>query len=158
MARQTLLGASDALSMLSMLYPDLKVALSDVAVENDEQAFFGTYIDDDDTPVALCAVDRAYAAFLGAALTLIPAETAQEMAVSGDLNDGAVANLKEVMNILSRLYMGGTSPHLRFANIRMNKGELTEPEAAILSNCAARLDMKMAVPNYGIGQCSLISL
>lgn len=158
MAKQVLMNAMDAKRMLAMLYTDLKVEESGTAVENDANAIYGTYIDDNDVPVSLAVIDRDYAAYLGSALTLVPPATAQASAQSGEYSDVVMGNIREILNILSRLYMEGSSPHLRFAEVRMTKGDLTPDEQRIVDNVAARLDMKMEVPGYGAGLCSLITL
>ena len=158
MSKQVLMNAMDAKRMLAMLYTDLNVSESSNAVENDPNAIYGTYIDDNDVPVSLVVVDRNYTAYLGAALTLVPPATANDMAASGQFNDIVIANVREIMNILSRLYMEGSSPHLRFAEIRMSKAELKPAEQAVLDGVAARLDMSMDVPGYGAGLCSLVTL
>lgn len=158
MSKQVLMNAMDAKRMLAMLYTDLKVEESGTAVENDPNAIYGTYIDDNDVPVSLAVIDRKFAAYLGSALTLVPPATAEASASSGEFSDIVIANVREILNILSRIYMEGTSPHLRFAETRMTKGDLTPAEQSVLDNTAARLDMKMEVPGYGAGLCSLLTL
>ena len=69
-----------------------------------------------------------------------------------------MGNVREVFNILSRVYMDGSSPHLRFAEVRMSRGELAASELPVIEGCAARLDMEFTVPDYGSGKCSLITL
>lgn len=158
MSKQVLMNAMDTKRMLAMLYPDIKVAEVDTKVEEDPHAMFGTFISDEDEPVSLCAFDRAFAGYLGAALTMVPQETATAAAESGEYSDIIKANVGEVLNILSRIYMEGSSPHLRQAATRWSASELTPAEQAIIDNCAARLDMKMEIPGYGAGCCSLITL
>lgn len=158
MSKQQLANAMDTKRMLSMLYSDLEVAASEVHVEQDANTLYGTYIDDNDQPVSLCAFDRSFGAFLGAALTMVPKDTAADVAASGNFPDSIMDNTREVMNILSRIFMEGSSPHLRFSAIRASRAELTPAEAAILDNAGARLDMEMTVPAYGTGHCSLITL
>ena len=158
MAKQRLMTAMDTKQMLVMLYPDLKVTECDAPVEQGENAIFGTYIDDDDVPVSLCAVDWAFAANMGSALTMVPPQTAAAAAESGQFSDVVMGNMREVFNILSRVYMDGSSPHLRFAEVRMSRGELAPSELPVIEGCAARLDMEFTVPDYGSGKCSLITL
>ncbi len=158
MAKQTLMTAMDAKRMLAIMYTDLKVEESGKPIESEEHSIFGTYIDDNDVPVSLMVVDRSFAAFMGGAMTLVPQHSAQEALESGDFPPAIIGNLREVMNIFSRFYMEGSSPHLRFAELRMTVGELTPAEQSVLSGAADRLDMKMDVPGYGGGYCSLITL
>lgn len=158
MSKQQLMNAMDTKRMLAMLYSDLKVEESGTPAENDANAIYGTYIDDDDVPVSLAVIDRGFAAHLGAALTLIPPGTASDAAATGDFSKEIMDNVREVLNILSRILMDGTSPHLRFAEVRMTRGDLTGPEQAVMDGIAARLDMRMEVPGYGGGLCSLVTL
>lgn len=158
MSKQVLMNAMDTKRMLAMLYDNLKVEESGEQVEADDNAIYGTYIDDNDVPVSLVVADRKFAAYLGGALTLMPPDTANAAAESGDFNATIMSNVREVFNILSRIYMDGSSPHLRFAEVRMNKGELTGEEQNVMNNIAARLDMRMEVPGYGAGLCSLVTL
>ena len=158
MSKQVLMNAMDTKRMLAMLYPDLKVDGVDVKVEEDSNALYGTYIDDSDVPVSVCAIDRNFVAYLGSALTMVPKATADASAEGGDFSDIVIDNVREVLNILSRILMEGSSPHLRFAELRRSSADLTAEEQAIVQSPAARLDMKIELPNYGAGHCSLITL
>jgi len=158
MAKQRLMTAMDTKQMLVMLFPDLDVSESDQTVEQTQQVVFGTYIDDNDVPVSLCAIDWPLAAGLGAALTLVPADTAASAAETGQFSETIMGNLREVFNILSRAFMDGSSPHLRFAEVRMGREALNADEAAILDGCAARMNMKLIVAGYGVGHCSMLTL
>ncbi len=158
MSKQRLMTAMDTKRMLATLYPELAVAETEMPIERDDSAIYGTYIDDADEPVSLCAVDWAFAAHLGSALTMIPAPTAASAAKTGDFSDTMTANLREVFNILSRLYMDGSSPHLRFAELKTNRTALSAGEANVIDQCAARLDLRIEIPGYGAGNCSLITL
>ena len=158
MAKQILMNAMDTKRMLSMLFSELKVEETDVQAEADPNALYGTYWDDNDVPVSLVACDREFAAALGAAMTLVPPDAAKAAAASGDFPESILGNVREIMNILSRLYMEGSAPHLRFVETKLSVGDLSPGETEVLNNVAARLDMKITVPNYGGGNCSLITL
>jgi hypothetical protein len=157
MAKQRLMNANDAKRMLAMLFDELQVQPSSTVVEGDPTAFIGTYIDDDDVAVSLVACDRAFCAALGAAMTLVPPDAAKEAAATGDFPEAILANVREIMNILSRLYMEGSSPHLRFAELK-TLSQLNEAEQNVMNNVADRLDMTMTIPTYGGGNLSLITL
>ncbi len=59
-------------------------------------AWFGLYIDDGGTPVALCGVDAPLVASLGAALSMLPPGLAKEAATTRTLSEPLRDNLREV--------------------------------------------------------------
>lgn len=158
MAQQILANVLDAKRMLTPLYNGLTVEASDVKVEENDAALFAVYIDDNDVPASLVAFDRHYCAYMGGALTMVPPDAANEAAASGEFTELVMGNIHEVMNILSRLFMEGTSPHLRLGEVRRSAADLAPAEKAILDGAADRLDMKMSLPQYGDSYCSLITL
>ncbi len=158
MAQQQLMNALDCKRMLAPLYNGLTVVPGDVKCEENDAALYGVYVDDQDKPVSLCAFDPHFCAYMGGALTMVPPDAANEAAANASFTDLVMGNIHEVMNILSRLYMEGTSPHLRLSVVRKNASEMTDDEKAILANVADRLDMKMGLPQYGESNCSLLTL
>lgn len=158
MAKQILANAIDAKRMLAPLYNGLSVEKADVKVEENAAALYAVYIDDNDEPVSVVAFDPHYCAYMGGALTMVPADAANEAAASGQFSELVMGNTHEVMNILSRLFMEGTSPHLRLGKIRRSAEELEPGEKAVVDNMADRLDMKMSLPQYGDAYCSLLTL
>ncbi|MEE4202080.1 MAG: hypothetical protein V2I45_00490 [Halieaceae bacterium] len=158
MAKQMLANVLDAKRMLTPLYNGLGVEASDVKVEENDAALYAVYIDDNDAPASLVAFDPHYCAYMGGALTMVPADAANEAASSGEFSELVMGNIHEVMNILSRLFMEGTSPHLRLGEVRRSAADLTDAEKAVLEGAADRLDMKMTLPQYGDAHCSLITL
>lgn len=158
MAKQQLASVLDAKRMLAPLYNGLTVDASDVKVEENDAALYAVYVDDENAPVSLCVIDPFFCAYMGGALTMVPPDAAKEAASSGSFSELVLGNIQEVMNILSRLYMEGSSPHLRLASVRKSAGELSDDEKAVAANAADRLDMKMGLPQYGDSCCSLLTL
>ena len=115
------------------------------------------FVSDDGTPVTACVCDMNFAAFAGSALTKIPPGGAEDAAKSGDLTDNMVGNLHEVMNICSRLFMSGSSPHLRLDKTHAKIADIPENAASMLQAIAGRLDLKVKIPGYGEGQIAFLA-
>src|SRR5271170_2455048 len=68
-------------------------------------AWFGVFIADSGEPVALCGADANLAANMGAAFSLLPVGFAKDAAKSRELTQVMIENLREIMNICTRLVM-----------------------------------------------------
>src|SRR5580658_5092938 len=76
-------------------------------------AWFGVFVDDGARPVALCGADVSLAAGLSAALSMLPLSAVKEAVQSRELSGTMCENLREVMNICTRLVLDSTSPHMK---------------------------------------------
>jgi hypothetical protein len=144
--------------LLGMLFDGLVVksgAKCDVSAGSGSYA--GVYVTDDGTPVALCACNIAFAANSGAALSMLPLNVAKECIKSKELTEVMLGNLREVMNICTRLLMNEVSPHLRLAELCPIKA-LTGPAAAIIGAAVGRVDFDIGLGKYGNGLLALITL
>ena len=92
------------------------------------------FLADDNTPVTACVCDMKFAAFAGSALTKIPVGGAEDAAESGELTENMVGNLNEVMNICSRLFMNGSSPHLRLDKLYAKITDIPENARTMLDS------------------------
>ncbi len=135
--------------LLVPLYGDeLRVEKADVNGTSGDHV--ATYIDDGDELVAVCSCDAGFVGFAGAALTMMPADVAQEMVSATDFSDIVLGNFHEVMNICSRLLMNNESPHLRL-------DETLAPaaaEAALsrLGEAGGVAGFNVEIPGYGRGR------
>ena len=101
-----------------MLFDALSVKLGPKLDASPKAAsYFGVYVSDDGTPVALCGCDMAFAANSGAALSMLPPNVAKEAAKDKELTPVMLANLHEVMNICTRLMLRDDSPHLKLREL-----------------------------------------
>ena len=145
--------------MLAMLFGnDLTISESEelpVSAESNNAA--ALYVADDGTPVTACICDMNFAAFAGSALTKIPPGGAEDAAKSGELTDNMMGNLNEVMNICSRLFMSGSSPHLRLDKIYASITELPENAKTMFDAVSGRLDLKVSIPGYGEGHLAFLA-
>lgn len=82
-----------------------------------DASYVALFKDASDQVVAQCACDLSLAASVGCALSMIPPNTATDMAKSGQLTDMAVNNLYEVMNMFSSLFMDDASDHLKLTEV-----------------------------------------
>lgn len=113
-----------------------------------------TFLNAEDELVALCVCDRAFVAYSGAALSMIPADVANEIVGGEEMTETLLGNYYEVMNICSKLMMSDTSAHLRLAKTLLPEDAADalaalEPSGAV---CGFELD----IPRYGKGGMSFV--
>lgn len=121
------------------------------------RAQVGVYVADAGQAVAACAVDFPLAAVTGSALSLMSPSSCKEAISSGQLNDAMKENLKEVMNICSRLLMDETTSHLKLLSVHPARG-VPRAAAVMLTQVKSRGFFSLSVPRYGSGQLSVLSI
>jgi hypothetical protein len=120
-------------------------------------AWFGVFIADSGEPVALCGADANLAANMGAAFSLLPPGVAKDAAKSRDLTPVMIDNVREIMNICTRLVMDATSPHLKLEQIHPVKS-LPAAAAALLGAAKGRREFQLQMPKYGGGVLTFLSV
>jgi hypothetical protein len=142
--------------MLGMLFTDLEVQDCDPVDMGADDLFFGLYIDDDDAPATLVACDLPFTAYMGSSMTMLPPPVAADAIKDGKPEDMMLANIKEVMNIVSRLFMlrGGT--HLRFSTLYPASEGLSETVSGLLKNIEKQMFFNVEVPRYGTGKVGFL--
>ncbi len=120
-------------------------------------AWFGVFIDNVGTPVVLCGADVSLAAGMSAALSMLPPAAVKDAIRTRELSGGMVDNLREVMNICTRLVLDATSPHLKLDQL-YPIAALPAAAAAILATPPGRREFNLQVPRYGGGVLSLLSV
>ena len=123
------------------------------AIEIDQFSHVAHFVDDGDQLVGLCYASLPLSAGLGAALSLIPPDAAEDMVKESALTPVASDNLYEVMNMLSSLYMNDASDHLRLTVVEPSSGA---PEGCDLA-ALARIDYQVDAGRYGGGQIAFLS-
>jgi hypothetical protein len=144
--------------LLGMLFDNLVVkrgAKLDMSAAS--TGFAGVYVTDGDVPVGLCACDFAFAANSGAALSMLPPNMAKDAVKSKVLTDVMTGNLREVMNICTRLLLREGTPHLRLSQVYPVKS-LPTPAAAIVAGASKRADFDVALGKYGNGLLAVMVL
>ncbi|MCC7125875.1 MAG: hypothetical protein IT178_13570 [Acidobacteria bacterium] len=114
------------------------------------------YIDDTNEIVAVVALELDLAASLGAALTMIPARVAAEQVSRKQIDEMIFDNAREVLNVLTSALNRADGIHVRLATVHRTPAEpLPEAAAALVAAPGNRLDISLAVPNYGGGNASV---
>ena len=142
--------------MLGMLFTNLDVQDCDPIALDADDLFFGLYLDDDDKPVTLVVCDMPFSAYMGSSMTMLPPPVAADVIKSGKLEDMMVGNIKEVMNIVSRLFMLRGGAHLRFATLHSVKEGLPESVSGLLANIDKQVFFDVEIPRYGTGKVGFL--
>jgi hypothetical protein len=113
--------------------------------------FCGIYRDDAKAPVGLCLCDMAFAAYAGGALCMMMPNDARIASQKSELPEVMRANLYEVMNILSRLFMNDHTPHLKLVEMCSPPG-IDATIKGIATSPEEHMSFKVELPRYGAGQ------
>lgn len=102
--------------------------------------------------IAMC--DIHFGCYAGAALSMVPADVANEKARSGQVPDNLLEDLGEVMNICKQVLAGGSSA-TRLAGIERARRGMDKELTAVLARPGRRCDFEVAVEQYGTGRLSV---
>jgi hypothetical protein len=119
-------------------------------------AWFGVFVADSGEPVALCGADSSLAASFGAAFSMLPVAAAKEAAKARELNEVMIGNVREIMNICTRLVMDATSLHLKLEQIYPVKS-LPAAASGLLGAPKGRREFQIQLPKYGGGVLTFLS-
>jgi hypothetical protein len=145
------------LQMLGLLFDGLEVKLGGTFDQTPAGgAWFGVFVADNGEPVALCGADGNLAATFGAAFSMLPVGAAKDAAKHRELTSVMVDNLREIMNICTRLVMDATSPHLKLDQIYPSTS-LPAPATALLGAPKNRREFQVQLPKYGGGVLTFLS-
>ncbi len=146
--------------ILNMLYgDDMELDEAASALTSDtSKLIVASFINDDNEPVTACVCDFSFAAFAGSSLTRIPPGGAEDAASSGEFSQMMMDNVREIMNICSRLFMvKEDAPHLKFDVVYETPDSIPQGVKAVLDNDGARVDYNVSIPGYGSGALSFIA-
>jgi hypothetical protein len=136
------------IEILGLLFDGLEVKLGGAFDQTPAGgAWFAVFIADSGEPVALCGADVNLAANFGAAFSMLPVNAAKEVMTE---------NVREIMNICTRLVMDNTSPHLKLDQIYPVKS-LPAAAAALLAAATRRREFQLQMPKYGGGVLTLLA-
>lgn len=102
--------------------------------------------------VAYCLCDLPLAAGLGAALSMVPPAAAEDMVGEGKLTEMAAANLYEVMNIFSALYMDDSTAHLKLTTVTA-----ANDASMGLEGTTQEVSFELDTGRYGKGKLRFVS-
>jgi hypothetical protein len=150
--------APKIIQMLGLLFDGLDVKLGGTFDQTPGGgAWFGVFIADGGEPVALCGADANLAATLGAAFSMLPVAAAKDAAKMRDLTPVMIENMREIMNISTRLVMDNTSPHLKLDQLCPAKS-LPAAAAALLAAPARRREFQIQLSKYGGGVLTFLTV
>jgi hypothetical protein len=116
----------------------------------------GAYQDDAGKIVALALFDLPLAAYTGAALTMIPAGTAETDIRAGALTGSIEENVPEVLNICVGFFGTASTPPIRLARVCPGS-DLPAEITALLESGTSRLDLRLEIAGYGDGSLTLLA-
>jgi hypothetical protein len=142
--------------LLGMLFDGLVVKTgAKLDVSSKSTGWVAVYVDDEGKPVALCACNIAFAANTGAALSMLPPGVAKDSIKTGQLTEVMLANLREVMNICTRLVLHEGTVHVRLDTV-CPAAKLPAAAAAIAAAPKARIDFEVTLGKYGNGMLAAL--
>ena len=124
----------------------------------DTPASVAVYVDDHLRISALIVCDLTLSAHTGAAIGLVPVGGSEAAIEDGKLTDVLGENLYEVLNVLAALLNAPDCPHVKLTSVTHVGGS---PEAEVAAHATAvgrRLDLEVAVPQFGTGRLSIVGL
>ncbi len=150
-------SAAQVKDLLGMLFDGTTVKpASKLDVSAASTSYVGVYISDGGEPVALCACNLDFAAGAGAALSILPPNAVKDAIKAKSLPAPMQDNLRELMNICTRLVIKDGSPHLRLQEIHPAKS-LPASAAAIAGTATGRADFEVSLGRYGGGVLSVMA-
>lgn len=162
-ASEMTIEVTDVVAMLrDLLGRDVKGQTSSVLVDkiapNDVVA---SYRDDHGDVVFAIAFDKAGAARIGSALTMLP-ENGLEAIIeaSGALGGEPLDNAKEVLNIMSALFHEADAPHVVLAETVTGKALAETPGGpiqAVFDNQVWSLSLSVDIEDYGKAEIYLVA-
>jgi hypothetical protein len=87
----------------------------------------------------------------------LPVGAAKDAAKARELTGVMIENMREIMNICSRLVMDTNSPHLKLDQIYPCKS-LPAPATALLGAAGGRREFQVQLPKYGGGVLTFVSV
>jgi hypothetical protein len=121
-------------------------------------AAVGVYVDDLLALRALVVVDMPLAAWMGAAIALVPRGTAQSAVDDGLITPALFENTAEILNVAASLFNADGAPHLRLYETFAPRETLPADVQKWVLAYVRRLDMELEVTGYGGGRISVLVL
>jgi hypothetical protein len=140
-----------------MVGADVKVVIEkQPEIDDDAPAVLAEFVSDEETVGALCLVDHRAAISLGSALVGVAPEAAQEAIEGYKLDDEAIENVREVVNVLAQLFNSDFTPHVRFRDLHRQPGKLPDGAHALRRKPMAARHYKVSVDKYSAGLVSIL--
>lgn len=152
-------GAAAVRDLLcGLLDRDVDVLSDGVMVDPaaDAGALVGVYVDARLRLRAVVLTDLALAAYLGAAIGLVPAAVAHQAVELRMLPPALAENAAETLNVTASLFNADDAPHLRLDTVHLPGEALPADVAQWVLAYVRRTDLAVSVPGYGRGRWSLL--
>lgn len=119
-------------------------------------AVVGVYTQDSLALAAVVILDLPLAAYVGAALALIPRGGAEAAVEDGVLPDSLLENTAEILNVTTSLFNVDGAPHHRLYATYAPGATLPADVAQWVLAYIPRLDLTVEVQGYGPGRLSVL--
>ncbi len=113
------------------------------------------YADDADVVRAVAGWDLPAAAYVGAAVGLLPRGAADDAVDERYISENLLENLTEVCNVLASIFHIPGNPHLRLHQTYRPTAAAPDPDTALLYAQGQRIDLHLTVPGYGEGRLAI---
>lgn len=115
----------------------------------------GHYLDGQKALVAGCFADKAFINYAGAALSLIPADAAEDNLKQDGLDEIVQENFAEVLNIFSRLFDLANKGRIVLSATEFAPTPRSAAAESMLVKPAQRADFDVTIDGYGKGRLTL---
>lgn len=112
------------------------------------------FVDNEDQVMGLLVCPLVTAAYMGAALSLLPKGVADDCARAGKLDESLIDNFGEVANICSSFFTEQLGLRVHYKAV-VPKAAAPLPEHKSFLQTATRVDVLIDIPNYGSGALSV---
>src|SRR3954453_14376089 len=136
----------------AMVGTEVKVVIDkNPDIDADAPAILAEFVSDQDTVGALCLVDHRAAISLGGALVGVPPDAIQQAMHGYKLDDEAMENVREVVNVMAQLFNSDFTPHVRFRELHRQPGKLPDATNDLKRKPLAARHFKISIDKYADG-------
>lgn len=147
---------SEISSILGMLFD--KVVQVKHVDKAPTTACIASYISDQNEPLLYACIDLPGVAYIGAALSQIPAAQANELIKTKKLEGPILESFREVINILANSLNTPNMPHVRLAQYLMDPQPGYKDMLALANKAPTKVHLSLSIPGYGNGTLSFFVL
>lgn len=123
-------------------------------MENDDKVIYCTYVNGEGETNGLAVMDMPCACYTAAALSMMPADIADENIKSGNIEESLRENLYEVFNVAVSFFSNGTTPDMRLKDMVIGSS-IPDDASQVVDKSYTNLHVALDIPGYGKGNSSL---
>jgi hypothetical protein len=144
---------------LSLTGKEVEVGPGQPVFAGREPAAVAVYVTDKLQTGAVVACDLDLTAYAAGALGLVPLPQVEEAIAEQRLGEELKDNAYEVLNILASVFNEQPdAPHLKLHKVHAVDEKLPTDIASMLGYVVRRMDLHVALPGYGAGRLSMVSI